>query len=102
LLEDGAQCSFRHARILTRLDLQAGEPLPRNGLLMSSTAEVGMLGELTGERAFRRLGYSLLPSKLDSNNGFDRVWMRGSSQDPSIVIVESKFPATGYARLGET
>jgi hypothetical protein len=66
--------------------------------------EKGALGETRAALVYRRAGYTELPARLSSNNGFDGVFVKydARGQPIDIIINESKFASNGRARFGET
>lgn len=63
----------------------------------------GDLAEWRAVRALTRAGYDELPARLPSNNGFDGVFVkRVEGKIVDIIITESKFAKSGYARLSDT
>lgn len=64
----------------------------------------GGLGEVAAVRTLQRAGYQQLPSLLPGNRGFDGVFVKYGAGNAikDIIIVESKYAATGRASLPMT
>ena len=70
-----------------------------------TTAQKGALGEARASLVFQRAGYSALPARLPSNNGFDGVFVKYDVDGMTpidIIINESKFTSTGRTSLSNT